>query len=98
MDRRSIHRALVALALVVGLMLAGVQPAAAREPGSWGLILDRLLNLLDAEENDSRSLWEVMGGWIAEKSSDDDRGAGLDPNGSSVETSQDPSGETSPNG
>lgn len=104
MDRRNVHRGLVALALAVGLMLAGVQPAAAKESGTWGLILDRLLGVWDAEENGSRGLWDIAGGWFAEKTSFSpdgstlERGAGLDPNGNSLRTPEDPSEAASPNG
>jgi hypothetical protein len=98
MDRTLVRRGLAALALALVLTLAGAQPVAAEEPGFWGT-LDRLLGLWEAEGNGSESLWDIVGGWF-EKTSfvpDEERGAGLDPNGNSLRISGEPSESASPN-
>jgi hypothetical protein len=103
MDRRTVRRGLAVLALALGLTLAGVQPAAAEEPGLWGS-LGRLLGLWESREGGVGSLWDTMAGWFTEKTSvspDDsttERGAGLDPNGNSLEASGDPSQTPRSNG
>ena len=95
MDRRSIHRGLVALTLVVGLMLAGVQPAAAaKEPGFRGPSFERLLT----------SVWGELESLFAriaarpEKPQTQDRGFGIDPNGNEIGIGEDGETQPGPNG
>lgn len=75
MDRRNVHRGLVALALAVGLMLAGVQPAVAREPGVRTPGFDRLLSSVWGE------LESLFARIAARPEKPQKRGFGIDPNG-----------------
>lgn len=94
MDRRSIHRGLVALILAVGLLLAGVQPAVAKEPGLPGPSVERLLS----------SVWGELESLFAriaarpEKPLKEDRGFGIDPNGNEVAIGEDGETQPGPNG
>ena len=88
MDRTVVRRGLAVLALALVFTLTGAQPAAAGEAGFWGS-LDRLLSLWSSEETESRGLWQIVGGWVEKTifTPDEERGAGLDPNGNSLQVS-----------
>jgi hypothetical protein len=93
MDRRSIHRGLVALTLAVGLLLAGVQPAAAKEPGVRTSSFDRLLS----------SVWGELESLFARIASRPEtptqkRGFGIDPNGGELTVADDDEKQPDPNG
>ncbi|HYO13252.1 MAG TPA: hypothetical protein VE685_08675 [Thermoanaerobaculia bacterium] len=92
MDRRSIHRGLVALTLAVGLMLAGVQPAAAKEPGFRGPSFDRLLNSVVEE------LESLLARIAARPEKPQKRGFGIDPNGNWLTVPEEEGEQPDPNG
>lgn len=82
MYRKTFSRGIAALALVTILAFAGAQPAAAVELG----FANRLVNLWSAVAGgEPITLWETVIGWLSgtEKatSPEEERGAGLDPNG-----------------
>jgi len=97
MYRRTIHRGILALAVVTTLSLAGAQPAAARDLG----LTARLGHLMSVLEP---GLWAKLTGWLSpdkptkatssSNPSPGEKGWGLDPNGNSMTTSpdSDPSG------
>lgn len=93
MDRRNVHRGLVALTLAVGLMLAGVQPAAARETGLRTPSFDRLLS----------SVWGELESLFARIAARPEkptqkRGFGIDPNGNWLTLPEDDEKQPDPNG
>jgi hypothetical protein len=93
MDHRNVHRGLVALTLAVGLMLAGVQPAAAKEPGVRTPSFDRLLSSLLGE-------LESLLARIAPRPEEptQKRGFGIDPNGNWLTLPEDEEKQPDPNG
>jgi hypothetical protein len=84
MYRRTAHRGVAALALVLTLILAGAQPAAAANRP----VLDRFASFWGAVINTvpgAHAVLNTLTGWFA-KSTDDppaktDQGFGMDPNG-----------------
>jgi hypothetical protein len=85
MHRRSVHRGIAVLALVTILALAGAPPAAAADLS----LLDRVANLWSAVTHGEAGLWDLVAGWFggtekAATTTEDDRGAGSDPNGVAV--------------
>jgi hypothetical protein len=89
MFHRSIHRGIVALAVVTSMSLAGAQPAAARDLG-FTARLGHLMSVLDP------GLWAKLTGWLSpdkptkatssSNPSTGEKGWGLDPNGNSLTT------------
>jgi hypothetical protein len=90
MYRRTVHRGILALAVVTSLSLAGAQPAAARDLGFTA----RLGHLMSALEP---NLWAKLTGWLSgdkptkatssSTPSSGEKGWGLDPNGNSTTAS-----------
>lgn len=89
MYRRSVHRGIVALAVVTSLWLAGAQPAAAKDLG-FTARLGHLMSVLEP------GLWAKLTGWIggdkptkatSSTPSAGEKGWGMDPNGNSITTS-----------
>ena len=92
MYRRTVHRGILALAVVTSLAFAGAQPAAAKDLGLKAR-LGHLMSVLDP------GLWTKLTGWLGggdgkpTKTSSSstqtagEKGWGMDPNGNSVLTS-----------
>ena len=90
MYRRTVHRGILALAVVTSLSLAGAQPAAAKDLG-FTARLGHLMSVLEP------GLWAKLTGWLSPgkptKTSSSsqpnagEKGWGLDPNGNSITTS-----------
>jgi len=84
MYRRTAHRGVAALALVVSLILAGAQPAAAANRP----VPDRLASFWGAVVNavpGAHAVLNTLTSWFSKSTSEPpvttDRGFGLDPNG-----------------
>lgn len=92
MYRRTVHRGILALAVVTSLAFAGAQPAAAKDLG-FTARLGHLMSVLDP------GLWTKLTGWLGggdgkpvkatspSSSASTEKGWGMDPNGNSVLTS-----------
>jgi hypothetical protein len=84
MDRRTVHRWIAALALVAALGVMGARPMAAADLG-W---MDRLASLWSAgTDGKPMGFWDTVIGWFDGTQREgtfakEDRGAGVDPNGS----------------
>jgi hypothetical protein len=99
MHRRTVHRGIFALALVVLLTCAGARPAAASDLS----LMDRLHRLWSAvtvSQPAQPGFWEQLTGWFggakptkAVSSPDmSEKGWGLDPNGNSLTSTVNGSG------
>jgi hypothetical protein len=98
MRRTTVHRGIVALAIVTSLAFAGARPAAARELGA----LDRFHQVWSAFVG-APGLWDRMGdklaGWFGgvpakavstPPPASTDKGWGMDPNGSTTDSTTPP--------
>lgn len=91
MYRRTAHRGIAALALVLLLAVVGAQPAAAADRSSPGRFAGVWATILDTIPGAHAAL-DMLTGWFhtAESTSDDsaktDQGWGIDPNGNSLIT------------
>ena len=84
MDRRTVRRGFAVLAFAAILGVAGAYPAAAEEAGFFERSLRWLSGLWEAQDTgaESRSGDGLFSMWAASES---DKGAGLDPNGGTVQ-------------
>jgi hypothetical protein len=91
MHHKTMHRGILALAVVTSLAVAGAQPAAARELS----LMNRLGHLWSAVTGGEPGVWSQVAGWlgggttaptkaISTAPDTSDRGKGMDPNGNSV--------------
>jgi len=97
MRRTTVHRGIIALAIVTSLAFAGARPAAARELGA----LDRFHQVWSAFAG-APGLWDRMGdklaGWfggglptkVVSAPTSTDKGWGMDPNGSTTDSTLSP--------
>ncbi len=90
MYRRTIHRGIAALVLVLLVALVGAQPAAAADRSSTGRFTGFWAAVLDVIPGAQAAL-DVLTGWfpVAESSADTpptktEQGWGIDPNGNSL--------------
>jgi len=85
--RRSIHRGVVALAIVTSLSVAGAHPAAAMDLGSVGRQLSSLWSFITgASPAQHRTEGRTTKPGRKAQDSNTDRGWGIDPNGNSLTT------------
>ena len=88
MDCRTVRRGFAVLAFATILGVAGAYPAAAEEIGFFERSLRWMWELWGGQETgDEDGLFSI---WAADQQKDSDKGAGLDPNGGTVQ------GETPP--